>query len=108
VLATGRPEQDVSSSTRAPGRPLRWFSVNAQPAFEPGGQRVRAVVVSFTDTTERRTMLAQIEAHQQDLQQRVDERTAELRDANAAAGRGQPPGAHGGRQHPRPRGLLGA
>jgi PAS domain S-box-containing protein len=55
---------------------LRWVSVNAAPIRRDG--EVVAGIVVFHDITERKAMEKELERHRNELQQLVDERTAEL------------------------------
>jgi PAS domain S-box-containing protein len=94
-----RPMNGLDLQARRGDGPPRWFSVSAHPVFDDQGL-LRHVVASFSDITEQRQLLRQVEDQARQLQQRVDERTAELRAASHFV-------RHGGRQHPRPRRLLG-
>ena len=53
ALKAGEPCRDVLVGMRAPGGPLRWLSVNAEPVRDPASGAMHAVVVSFSDITER-------------------------------------------------------
>jgi PAS domain S-box-containing protein len=83
VLLGGQALHNEEFRARGPNGQLRRFSLNAQPVIDAPGQRARAVVTSFTDITERHQMLAELDLHRHHLQRRVDERTTELRAANA-------------------------
>ena len=75
-----RPMNGLDLQARRGDGPPRWFSVSAQPVFDDQGL-LRHVVVSFSDITEQRQLLRQVEDQARQLQQRVDERTAELQAA---------------------------
>ncbi len=83
VLASGQPLREHEVQARGPDGSRRWFSVNARPLSKGPRGAIHAVVTSFTDITDRRRMLAEIAAHHEELQQRVDQRTTALRAANA-------------------------
>mgnify|MGYP001765417013 CR=1 FL=1 len=53
VLRDRRPIHDEVVEFRLADR-SRWFLFNAVPIFEPGGDRIASVVISFDDVTERR------------------------------------------------------
>jgi len=65
VLVTGVAQTDVVMGIRKPGGALAWISVNATPTFDSKTAVPSAVVVSFTDITERRKAkeAAQTTAH---------------------------------------------
>jgi two-component system sensor histidine kinase/response regulator len=81
LLAGQRPMNGLELQARRGDGPPRWFSVSAHPVFDEQGH-LRHVVASFSDITERRTLLAQVEEQARQLQQRVEERTAELQAAS--------------------------
>lgn len=56
ALKTGQPQSNVLMGVHRPDSFLRWILVNAQPVFQPDHKRPVAVVTTFTDITERRTI----------------------------------------------------
>ena len=61
TLRTGEPQSDVMG-IRRPGGELAWISVNSQPTFLDGVRSLpSAVVTSFTDISERKRLLEQLE-----------------------------------------------
>lgn len=54
VLRTGVPQLNVTMGIYKPDGALSWTLINAVPIFESGNPSPTAVVVSFTDITERR------------------------------------------------------
>ncbi|WP_448562853.1 PAS domain S-box protein [Trichothermofontia sp.] len=54
TLRTGQPQSQVVIGIYRPDGNLRWLLVNSQPIFQPNSPTLHAVVVSFSDITERR------------------------------------------------------
>ncbi|MBL8165861.1 MAG: PAS domain S-box protein, partial [Anaerolineae bacterium] len=70
TLRTGESFKDVIMGVQHPGGELRWISVTTQPLVLPDVAQPYAVVVSFTDITERKQSddaLRMIEARQRAL-----------------------------------------
>ena len=53
ALRTGRPVRNQVLGFVAPGRGLRWMSINSDPIFSPGKETPDSVVTTFSDVTER-------------------------------------------------------
>jgi PAS domain S-box-containing protein len=51
---TGLPKNNIVMGVRKPNGELVWISVNSQPLRRPGESKPNAVVVSFSDITERK------------------------------------------------------
>jgi PAS domain S-box-containing protein len=62
TLRTGEPQYGVIMGAQSPGTPLRWLSVNSSPVFNPGEREPFASVGSFTDITELRSTLEELQA----------------------------------------------
>lgn len=60
VLLTGVPQSNVIMGIHKPNNSLTWISINAVPIFDPGDSSPSAVVVSFSDITERKATEAKI------------------------------------------------
>lgn len=58
TLQTGQPCRDVVMGVSRPDGERVWISINTQPLFRTGEEHPHAVVVSFTDITERRKATA--------------------------------------------------
>jgi PAS domain S-box-containing protein len=68
-LRTGDPQKDVVVGVETPDMATRWLSVNSTPLIDAEGLKPHAVVASFTDITELRATLAELqEARSEDLQ----------------------------------------
>ncbi|HEY2719081.1 MAG TPA: HD domain-containing phosphohydrolase [Solirubrobacteraceae bacterium] len=68
-LRTGDPQKDVVVGVETPDMATRWLSVNSTPLIDAEGERPHAVVASFTDITELRATLTELqEARSEDLQ----------------------------------------
>ncbi len=79
TLRTGRPVREMRVRVLKPDHTQVWLSVNAEPLFHADNTEPYAAVTSFVDVTDR----VQVETHQhqinEELEQRVAERTAALR-----------------------------
>ena len=62
-------------------RPLIWLNGSTQPLFRPGQTKPYAVVTSFFDITSRKRMQAEIQTLNAQLEQKVEQRTSELKAA---------------------------
>jgi diguanylate cyclase (GGDEF)-like protein/PAS domain S-box-containing protein len=60
TLATGQPCSERVLGLQRPDGTSTWISVNTQGVFQPGEELPRAVVVSITDVTERRSFEAEL------------------------------------------------
>jgi diguanylate cyclase (GGDEF)-like protein/PAS domain S-box-containing protein len=60
TLATGDPRSGVVLGLYRPDGTLTWLSVNTQGVFQSGEQLPRAVVMSISDVTERRSFEAEL------------------------------------------------
>ncbi|MBX3086475.1 MAG: PAS domain S-box protein [Anaerolineae bacterium] len=54
TLKTGQPSFETTMGIHRPDGELRWISINAQPLTHPGEMLAYAVVISFTDITQRK------------------------------------------------------
>jgi len=59
---TGEPQHGVIMGVESPGAPVRWLSVNSSAVVNPGEQEPYASVVSFTDITELRSTVEELQA----------------------------------------------
>jgi len=85
ALATGQVQHDtLLQLVRADGRRL-WCSVNAAPLYRAGATEPYAALASLTDVTRHVEAEHRLIAVNEQLEDRVDDRTAELRRAVAAA-----------------------
>jgi PAS domain S-box-containing protein len=82
VLASGQPEPRRELRMRGPQGQQRWFSISALPVTDPHDSRLLAVVMSFSDITERRQIDEELARHRHHLQALVDGRTQDLQLAN--------------------------
>ncbi len=62
TLRTGEPLYGTVMGVQSPGAPVRWLSVNSSPVFNPGEHEPYASVGSFTDITELRCTLEELQA----------------------------------------------
>jgi len=83
ALRTGQPVRGVLAGVLKPDLTYAWLSVNAEPMFRANTPEPYAVVTSFVDVTDR--VLADARLHQvnEELEQRVLERTAALQTSEA-------------------------
>ena len=81
VLATGEALKDAVLGYRRRDGGLVWMNVNAEPMRDAASGRLDGVVVSFADITQRKHAEEALALHQQQLQQRIDERTQALQQA---------------------------
>jgi PAS domain S-box-containing protein len=83
TLRTGEPCVDVVMGVKGPSG-LRWIEVSTEPMTRESEPLPYAVVVSFTDITERRRVDEELRGYRADLERLVEERTRELTEANQA------------------------
>jgi putative two-component system response regulator len=68
ALRTGEPQTGVVVGVEGPGLPTRWLSVNSRPLVAGDGSAPYAAVASFSDITELRATLTELqEARSDDL-----------------------------------------
>lgn len=60
-MRTGEPLNGIIMGVERPGEPVRWLSVNSSAVVVPGKQEPYASVVSFTDITELRCTLEELQ-----------------------------------------------
>lgn len=63
VMATGIPQTNVVMGIQKPGGALTWIIINAVPIVDSDSTKPSAVVVSFTDITERKKAEATLALH---------------------------------------------
>ena len=78
TLETGQSCRDVIMGFHKPDGTLTWISVNTEPMFRASGSEPYAVVASFIDVTELFRAEQRQREINQELEDRVAERTAEL------------------------------
>ncbi len=61
TLRTGEPQRGAIMGVQSPGAPVRWLSVSSSPVFNPGEREPYASVGSFTDITELRCTLEELQ-----------------------------------------------
>jgi PAS domain S-box-containing protein len=84
ALTSGQPQRGVLMEIEAADGRRRWVEINAIPAMVDGA--VGGVVVSFSDITEQRANVAQIETLNRTLEARVAERTRRLQELASELG----------------------
>lgn len=80
-LRTGKPIANALIGLQRADRQLVWLNGNTQPLFRPEQSKPYAVVASFFDITSRRRMQAEIQTLNTRLEQKVEQRTSELKAA---------------------------
>ncbi len=82
ALSTGQPQSNVIMGVTRPDGALTWLSINARPLFHPAENQPYAVVVTFSDITERKQAEQALQLaganYRARLEQHVAERTHEL------------------------------
>jgi putative two-component system response regulator len=61
-IRTGKPQLGVTLGVEGDGTVIRWISVNSNPLVRPGEARPYAAVASFSDVTDLRSTLAELQA----------------------------------------------
>ena len=61
-IRTGEPQHGVIMGVERPDGSVRWLSVNSSPLSNPGEPQPYAAVISFTDITELRSTLEELQA----------------------------------------------
>ena len=64
ALRTGQPQTDVVAVIRTVTGEQRWLSINARPLNRPGETAPYAVITTFRDITEQRTLAERLSQHQ--------------------------------------------
>ena len=85
TLRTGLPQSNVIMGVHKPDGRLTWISINSQPIFQPGETLPSTVVASFVDITERKNAADLLKNTNEELERRVEQRTALLREAKEEA-----------------------
>jgi PAS domain S-box-containing protein len=80
-LLTGKPIANALIALRRADGQLIWLNGNTQPLFRPGQAEPYAVVASFFDVTSPKRMQAEIQTLNAQLEQKVEQRTSELKAA---------------------------
>ncbi len=83
TLRTGQSLREVTMGALRPDGTLAWMSVNSEPMIDPDNGEPYAVVISFTDVTAHVQAEARQRQINEELEQRVAERTAELQESEA-------------------------
>ncbi|MFO1274219.1 MAG: PAS domain-containing protein [Rubrivivax sp.] len=86
VFATGEPQRGLERRARGPRGEERWWRINAEPVNDPQRGGAIAVVVSISDITAQRALIAELESHRHRLEELVEERTVSLQQANEELG----------------------
>jgi PAS domain S-box-containing protein len=82
---TGQPVREVLMGVNRPDGRRAWISINSQPLIAPGAVVPHATVTSFVDVTARIEAEQALQQLNHELEARVEQRTAELAQALAAA-----------------------
>jgi PAS domain S-box-containing protein len=82
---SGQPVREVLMGVNRPDGRRVWISINSQPLIAPGAQTPHATVTSFVDVTARIEAEQALQQLNHELEARVEQRTAELAQALAAA-----------------------
>lgn len=85
TLRTGKPQSNVIMGVHKADGSLTWVSINSQPIFQPDETLPSTVVVSFVDITERKGAEKMLRNSNEELERRVELRTAMLRAAKEEA-----------------------
>ncbi|MBW4576339.1 MAG: PAS domain S-box protein [Aphanothece sp. CMT-3BRIN-NPC111] len=80
VMGVYRP-QDGDSAERRPEGDRVWLLVNAEPQLAPDGS-VQQVICTFSDITQQKLAESALQKANEQLEIRVEERTAQLKNAN--------------------------
>ena len=80
-LQTGKPFTNIVIGLHRGDGELVWLNGSTQPLFHPGEKKPYAIVTSFFDVTSRRQMQAEIQKLNAELEQKVEQRTSELKAA---------------------------
>jgi PAS domain S-box-containing protein len=80
-LRTGKPFSNIVLGLHRGDGELVWLNGSTQPLFHPGELKPYAIVTSFFDVTSRRQMQAEIQTLNAELEQKVEQRTSELKAA---------------------------
>jgi len=81
-LATGEAQPEMVLGVPKPDGTVLWAMFSAIPMRDPTGSTLAGVVVTFVDITRRKKFEDQLQRVQHELEIRVEERTAELSEAN--------------------------
>ena len=87
ALRSGQPQRDVVVRIVRADASTSWVSVNTLPLMRPGADKPHAALAALTDITRHVAAEQQLGLINQDLEQRVRERTAELQLAKEQAER---------------------
>ena len=87
TLASGQPQRDVVAQIRRADGSAVWVSVNTTPLLRDGSAEPHAVLATLTDISRHVHAEQQLRGLNEALEQRVQERTAELQLAKDAAER---------------------
>jgi PAS domain S-box-containing protein len=78
-LRTGKPFANVVIGLHRADGQLIWLNGNMQPLFRQAEKKPYAIVTSFFDVTNRKAMEAEIQKLNAELEQKVEQRTSELK-----------------------------